>query len=556
MLALRSFIWFLWGFALATVVALVLQAAPAAAQTRTAPSLRGLGQTPPPVLRGPASEEPDGDTVDPETGGMIAEPGEEAVDPDGAAAADAARRQPGGDLRPTVRDGDQIGGPEQPADGVLDVGEPAASPDGYDPTKVDTRSPEDYGPFENPPAGYDPLLFQIEDIDPILDRRPRRLYRFEPFDPTGIPLGSFVVFPELEVAGVANRNVLKSPKSPKSDVAVDTRPSVRVVSNWTRHALEFRASGDFNGHAEFPSENDRAYHLEMRGRYDFSRFTNVQAEVSRDVTQESRQVLEASRTGPRSDVTVDRVAATANQRFNRLTLQLRGSVSEVGYEVPQTASGVAFRISDRDYRNATETLRASWEFKPTLFAFIEAGLDQREHSVVAQSDGISRTSSGERYRFGLSFGNVGAVLRGEVSLGYGRQAPNDGRLKPIEGMLIDANLAWKMTGLTSVLLTARTDFGETNVARSAGAISHQGGIDLRHAFRPHLIGTTGFSYTATDYAGISISERDLRATTSLEYYLSRETVLFTRYQHTIFETTSANGSYTDDEIRFGVKLRR
>ena len=556
MSAYRSIIWFLWGFALSTIVALVFQAAPAAAQSRV-PALRGTVQPgmQQPGLRVPAErDEGDPDTVDPETGNLMVEPGEETGDPDADAAAQAARRMAAGDFRPTVRDGDAgyPAGPVQPIDGDVEVGEPAPPPDGYDPTKIDTRPLEEYAPFENPPAGHDPLLFQIEDINPLLDRRPERLYRFEPFDPVGIPIGSFVLFPELEVGGIANRNILKSPVA-SSDVAIDTRPFVRLVSNWKVHALEFRAGGDFNGHNHFASENDRAYHLEARGRYDVSRFTNIQGEISHDVTQESRQVLEASRTGPRSDVTVDRAAASLNHRFNRLSLQLRGSVSDISYEPP--VSSVA-AVSDRDYQNATETLRATWEFKPTLLAFAEFGLDQRNYDVAAASDGIERTSAGERYRFGLSFGSTGAVLRGEASLGYGRQAAKDDRLKPVDGVLIDANLAWRVTALSSLLFNARTDLGESNIAGTAGAITHFGSVDARHAFFQYLIGTAGLSYAVTDYSGIAITERDLRATATIEYYLNRETVLFTRYQHTVFDTTSPNASYTDDEIRFGVRLRR
>jgi hypothetical protein len=228
-------------------------------------------------------------------------------------------------------------------------------------------------------------------------------------------------------------------------------------------------------------------------------------------------------------------------------------VAETDFGVPAAATTT---VSDRNYQAATEAIRATWEFKPTLLAFAELGFDQRNYKVAAFSDGIERSSTGERYRIGLSFGNTGAILRGEASVGYGRQAPRDGRLKAVEGVLIDANLAWKVTGLTSLLFTARTDFGESNLAGTAGAISHQGGLEVRHAFHQYLIGTVGLSYTVQDYSGVSITERDLRATAGLEYYLNRETVLFSRYQHTVFNTTSPNASYTDDEIRVGVKLRR
>src|SRR5690606_36455738 len=76
----------------------------------------------------------------------------------------------------------------------------------------DTRPPEDLAVFETPPAGHDPLLFQVEDVDPIeTDRRPRRFARFEPYDPVGIRIGSFVLFPEAELGGVYNDNVLGLP---------------------------------------------------------------------------------------------------------------------------------------------------------------------------------------------------------------------------------------------------------------------------------------------------------------------------------------------------------
>jgi len=106
--AYRSIIWFLWGFALSTIVALIFQATPAAAQSR-APALRGTVQpgVQQPGLRVPAErDEGDPDTVDPETGNLMVEPGEETGDPDADAAAQAARRTAAGEFRPTVRAGD------------------------------------------------------------------------------------------------------------------------------------------------------------------------------------------------------------------------------------------------------------------------------------------------------------------------------------------------------------------------------------------------------------------------------------------------------------------
>ncbi len=555
--------WFLVGFAVAAIFAAALQAEPAAAQTRGQARAQSKQIAPAaakaPALRGTRAPARDSDEYLPDSGD-VAEDGEAAAQVEALAneesdAADGASSAPAG-FRASVTDGD-LGYSGEPApleDGNAQNADAEPPPDGADPTRVDLRSSEDIAAFENPPAGYDPLLFQIEDIDPVQDRRIGRFYRFEPYDPKGVRVGSFVMFPEADLAMVAVRNVLRS-RNPKADVAVEGRPSVRLVSNWRMHALEFRASGILNAHEEFASEDDRAYHLEARGRLDISKRSNVQVEVLRDVTQESRQVLESSRLASRADVKLDSVQASFNQRFNRLTVQLRGGVSDISYGAVQ-AGGIQQSSADRNYTRANEALRVSWEFKPTLTTFVEAGIDRRDYDTAAFSDGILRSSFGDRYRFGVSFGNLGAYLRGEASIGWGRQSPHDSRLKEISGIVVDANIAWKVTGLTTVSFKASSDFLESNIAGTAGSIARQGGAEVRHAFRPWLIATAGLTYTATEYAGISLTSRELNETAGLEYYLNHEWTLYGRYKHTDYTTTALNSDYSDDEFRVGVRWRR
>ena len=555
---IKNILWFLWGIALSAIIAAVLQVTPASAQTRA------RTQVAPPVpipsaAQASAPRQPartlnranaDGETraeiEDAETGASSAEPVTDEPDADGAA------NIPG--MRPTVQDGDPVVMEPQPTDGVAEVGEPQMPPDGVDPTRFDTRPAEEAQAFEVPPSPFDQLAFQIEDLDPILDRRPARLARFEPYDPVGIKAGQFVIFPEVEVAGLATRNAQLSP-NPRADVAIETRPSVRVVSNWRRHAIEFRANGNFSGYNELSSENNKGYHLETRGRIDVTRRTNVQLELSRDVSQESRQVLEAALSGGRADVTVDELRGSFNHRFNRLSVQLRGSVSDIAYGAVDT-DGVVATNGDRDYMRTTQDVRATWEFKPTLLGFTEVGLDQRGFKTTSFSDGISRSSKGERYKVGISLGNTGAILRGEASLGWGRQRPDDSRLQDVSGVLVDANVAWRVTALTSAIFTARTDLASSTITGTAGSVSRTGGLEVRHQFRQNLIASAGISYTVNGYSGLAIEERDLRGTLGLEYFVNRDTVLFGRYQHTAFDTTSPSGDYSNDEIRVGVRLRR
>jgi hypothetical protein len=484
----------------------------------------------------------------------------------------------------------------QPIDGDLTIRDTVQPTDGVDPANVDQRSETERADFDGAPAGYDPQLFSI-DVSPILSQRPRQLFQFEPYAPLGIRAGGFVIFPEIEATTLADSNVFQAEPS-QGDIAVEVLPSVRIVSNWSVHALEFRANGAASWFKDFDSENDREYRLEARGRLDITRFTNVEGLISRSLAQESRSGLDGSGpAGDRADVVTHTAAATLNHRFNRLRVQLRGSVTQEDYAsstVP--AATLALRGSearltgtdvvgangtgaigsrlvtvtndDQDQRSVDGATRLSWEFKPTLFAFAEVALNRTTFEAASSEDGVSRDSRGERYRVGLNFGNTDQILRGEISVGFGQQRPDDAGLETIQGVLLDANLAWRVSGLTTMLFTAGSDFNATTTEGSAGSLVRRFGVEARHAFRTFLIGTAGIGYQIEDFEGISVTEREFQARASLEYFASRELAVISRYQFTNFdgEGTSdldTNGNpvatdrdYRDHEFRIGLRWRR
>ncbi|PPC88412.1 MAG: hypothetical protein CTY31_10940 [Hyphomicrobium sp.] len=435
-------------------------------------------------------------------------------------------------------------------DGIVEVGEPLPQQDGLDPQNIAAGDPDDAALFNNPPAGFDPLLFQIEELNPILDNRAtRRLFRQEPFDPVGIRIGSFVLFPQLELGSSWSSNVFQS-SDPRDDFAADIRPSGRLVSNWGRHALEFSATGAFSYYDEFTTENDESYSIESRGRLDLTRRSNIQAVIARDRALESRSALDASIVGDRTQVTTDRAEVAFNHRFNRLSLQFRGSISDLQYDDADAGS------SDRNYTATEETVRASWEFKPTLSAFTEVAINQRRYDTVASTDLISRNSDGQRYRAGISFGNTGQILRGEVSLGYGVQTPDDDALSQVDGLILDANATWRATELTSLLFTARSDVTETTTANVGGAFNRNVGIEVRHAFKRYLIASAGVTYATFDSQDDIIDEREWRSTLGLEYFLNSDAIVFSNYAHTDYDAIGSDSDFSADEVFVGIRLRR
>jgi hypothetical protein len=512
--------------------------------------------SPPPVLkprapaRRPVAEPPAEETPD------AALPERRAIDrteeeEDGDETGQQPRPSPG-----AVSDGDLGAQAETqgPLDGIIEVDEPLPVTDGVPNPRKDARTPGEIAAVEGPPAGYNPYLFQIE-LEPLTDRRTLELFHLEPYAARGIRIGSFVVFPEAQIGAIVNNNVFRSP-SRHADNAFEVRSTARAVSDWRAHALEFRASGLASFFQQLPSEDDRAYALEARGRLDLTKHTTIEALVSRQLDKDVRSALDSPvGAAERGDIETHRVAVALNHRFNRLSLQLRGSVTDVDFAPVPSIAGGLIGNDERDVAQREAAFRASWALNRKVDVFAETAVNDREFHV-APADGIVRSSHGERYRVGVSFVPWDARVRGEVSVGWGRQRPDDGRLGEIEGVIVDANLAWRATAFTTFLLTAQSNFIDTTAIGSAGALSRQVGLEARHAFRRHLIGLAGVKYGVAPYESIFLNQRELTAELGLEYYLGRDTIVFGRVERIVFESTAPASDYTADVVRIGLRVRQ
>jgi len=453
-------------------------------------------------------------------------------------------------------DGDQVSLIEEALaqDSMVDTGEPTAPVAGQeDITEVDLRSAEDVRAFAAEPAGYDPLLLQADEYNPVFSSSTFQGFALDPYSPIGTKIGSFLLFTTLETYYDFNSNLFASPEA-EGDSSLEVRPAMRLASNWSRHAVELRASGDLSYHDRFPSEDNRAYMVEGLGRLDVTSRSNFQGLVAHEFAQESRSAINAETAGTRPNITVDRLRGAFNQRFNRLSVQLRGNIIDTNYSDNVFDDQVQSN-ADRDYTLYEEAVRPRWEFSPYLFAFADISFNQRNYDVAAFSDGILRSSTGERYRFGLSFGEVGEILRGNVSLGYGHQELDNHELPPVDGLLVDADLAWQVTPLTVVSFSASSEVAETTTADSPGVLERNYAVEVRHGFTKYLVGSAGLSYFTRDFVNADINEEQFTAAVGSEYYVNPWAVLFARYQHTDFQSNQPQSSYTVEEVQAGVRLR-
>ncbi len=438
-------------------------------------------------------------------------------------------------------------------DGHMEVTAAEAPPDGREPYTGDPRLPEDRAAFVAPPAGYDALAFQIE-LDPATDSRTRRLTALEPYTAVGRRAGSWVIFPTLETSIGGTSNVFRT-SAPKVDASFDVRPTLLAVTDWQRHALQFKATGLGSAYENFPSENERSYAFEARGRLDITKKAIIEVLAAHSVDQEPRSSLFAPTDAKApTPYATDKIAIAYTQTFNRLSLQLRGAVTEVSYQPVGTYDGGTLSNAERDLSTHALALRAAWSFNPGLALFAENALATQRYGT-APSDGIIRDSTGDRLKMGVSFGTQSQIWRGEIAVGYGHQVARDARLPNVEGLIVEANVGWKPTGLTSVLLRTSTDFLTSTQPGQGGAVQRLGGIEVRHALQRRLIGIAGVSYQVADYQGLPLTEHTTTAELGFEYFLSQSTTVLGRYQHVAITGSGAGVDTTTDSFRLGVRYR-
>ncbi len=445
-------------------------------------------------------------------------------------------------------------GADLAVDGHMEVVEPKENGDDRELFPGDPRLPEDRAAFLAPAAGYDALAFQIE-LDPASDPRAARLATLDPYAPVAHRAGGWVFFPTLE-AGIGSTTNVYRTTSARPDLIFDVRPTLVAVTDWQQHALQFKATGLASDYRQFPSENERSYAFEARARLDISRRSNIEVLASHSLDQEPRSSLSSPADAKQpTPFTTDKIAMAFNQRFNRLSLQVRGAVTEYGYSPVGTYDGGVLSNAERDFAAKELALRAAWNFTPALAAFAETAHNSQLYRI-APADGISRDSTGDRFKLGLSFGTLSQIWRGEIAAGYGRQSARDGRLKNAEGVIIDANVGWKPSSITSVLFKAQTDFITSTEPGQGNATAYTASVELRHALRHDFIAIAGVSYQVTGYqAPADLVERTTTAELGWEYYLTRTTTLSGKYSHVLLASTAPDASTTTDSVRLGVRYR-
>jgi hypothetical protein len=376
----------------------------------------------------------------------------------------------------------------------------------------------------------------LERGESVLDR-PRPEY-----DPLGLRLGSFFLYPKLEVDELYNTNVFATASNRKNSFVTVVSPTLDLRSNWSQHAVELRAGASVGTYATQSSENYGDYFVAADGRYDISRFLAGLGSLKYEHLHEERDAPDAVGSAA-NPVPFDAYTGSVGIRQAGLKIGYAADFTfhREDYSNVNAVGGGVLNESVRDVNDYTPSLRVSYELAPRYEAFVlgQGLISRYDNSTGGVAGAPNRDSNGYRADVGATIDLTGVTYI-EVFGGYLNQS-YDAPLSSIHGIDAGARVVWNVTELTSIKLDgSRRPQDENNTSLSSAGVSVNSPGYLRslavlsidHELLRNLLLHAEASYENDDFVGIQRVDNRYDIGVGARYLLNRNLYLGASYTYT------------------------
>jgi hypothetical protein len=409
--------------------------------------------------------------------------------------------------------------------------------------------------LRNPSIARAQAIASPEVTGTVSPRLRRRVQEEEPYGAVGFHAGAFLITPSVELQRGFDTNALKIPNGPDSWFNA-VQGQLQAKSEWTRHELSLDLRGSYTAYTDVEGADRPDLLTLLRARIDVTSVSKIELESKFGLTTEnpgSPDAIAAVRRQP--NVYAFGQTAAWVQRFNRFEVTAGVGVERNLYESAELTNGASLSLADRDYIQYSARLRGAYEWSPDVKPFVEASVDKRERDLPVDFSGIRRDSDGYVLRGGITFGRT-ELLSGEVSAGLAHRSYADPSLNDISGLIFDASLIWRATGLTTFRLNASSGIDETSVPGASGVLRREARLTAEHAFRRWLIGSASIGFLTEEYRGAGLVNDYLRSSIALTYYLNRSLALKAEYRNERLFSDTPGQDYTANIGLIGLRLQR
>lgn len=390
------------------------------------------------------------------------------------------------------------------------------------------------------------------------DRNTSVLERPHPeYEALGVPLGGFTLYPKVTETAVFDDNVFANSSGAVGDWSFETKPEVRVESNWSRNKLAGFASVTTYNYAQLSNLNTTDYEVGLNGRYDVVGESYVFADA-----QDGRYTVPFTNLSvPRSAVTAEQYDLAqgdvgAVQELNRLRFSERFDAADYRYSNLEDGVGDVILENIQNHQTYIAQGKAEYAVSPDTSAFMAAQWNQRDY----QNGGAQGVNSdGYELTVGASF-DITHLLRGEAQVGYLQQnfdaAPLSGvPAKTVSGPAFHGKIEWFPSQLTTVTFTGDREIEDFTIIGASGTLGTGGGVEVDHELLRNLILTAKTAYNEYEYVGADRTDKAWTAGFEGNYLLNRHVGLNVSYRYMNQTSTVSNLNFNDNRVGVGLTLQ-
>lgn len=365
------------------------------------------------------------------------------------------------------------------------------------------------------------------------------------YDPVGVRMGGFVLYPDLGVQESYNSNVFATNANEKSDFITSIEPSLDLRSNWNNHALNLHADSRVVRYMDYDDENFNDYTLSADGRFDVLRDFRLFAGAGYQIRHEPRSSPDNQGGTEPTEYSVKSANLGAEKEFNRLSFRLDGKAEQYEYDNVRNAAGTVLDQSGRDRDQYEVGLKTGYEIAPLRQVYLLTSYNTREYDTL--TGGFDRDSDGYLIGAGVQYDLTGLIFL-DAYAGYRRQDYSDARLGEIDGWASGIKVTWNVTRLTTITGTLDRDIEETTLANSPGYFQTRAELRADHELLRNLILTASLGYQNDDFQGISRDDDYYLAGLGAKYLLNRNFTLSGGYGYRSRESNIAGSDFDENVV--------
>jgi hypothetical protein len=396
-----------------------------------------------------------------------------------------------------------------------------------------------------------------------LDERTRPAREAEVYEPKGVRLGSFMLFPAIEADEAFNDNVFAvSPGSgPTSSFLQVIQPSAALRSNWSNHMLNLTARGNIGFYTAAPALNYQDVSLGVDGRFDIQRNWNTYGGLWFNRNHENPGAPNTV-SGATSVTIYNQYTGTAGyyQKINRLSG--RAEFTADNYNYLDNGLGVAQGVvpnSDRNRTELRESLRAGYEFLDGYEFWVRGALNQRMYVTPVDATGFARNSNGWDIVGGITI-DLGGLTTAEAFAGYLQQNYTNQGTPPLQGPQFGLLAYWTPLKELSIKPYVKRTVNEAAYVGESGYLNTAMGVNANYNLLPNVRLNGLADYSIADYQSFSTTnaryDQYLTFGASAMYLLTPEFFVGPSYQYVYRSSNQPGLNYSQNLImlRLGARL--